>query len=297
VQTGQSEPKSRRAVRREQLDDPLPRRDEQRSDPSLPAWETSPEILQKTESLRASWPIKLFQGSRPRQLSPAWPLIDDESRTLEVLGQIYCGGEFTGGHEKIEGHSARTHGGTPASHLVSSEPVRAGSLGTRWRTPTSCLPRGSDKRARVSPTPGSVRSTQPTTPAMTRLRWQAPGIPLSPRDRSEPATEHRGRHAEWRGDLLELTQTERSVERRKSKEPSWGRLAGGPRCGDGVDDTAVSSRDHQYCGRRSLVFTRRGLRSCAVRRAWRQRPVRALPRSSSSNSSSGTVNRKWAAFS
>lgn len=55
--------------------------------------------------------------------------------------------------------------------------------------------------------------------------------------------EHRGRHAEWRGDLLELTQTERSVERRKSKEPLVGTLGGVPDVVMGVDDTAVSRRD------------------------------------------------------
>jgi hypothetical protein len=51
-------------------------------------------------------------------------VIDDKSRILEVLGQIYCGGEFTGGHEKIEGPSALTNGADTAAHLVSSEPVR-----------------------------------------------------------------------------------------------------------------------------------------------------------------------------
>jgi hypothetical protein len=56
-------------------------------------------------------------------------VIDDKSRTLEVLGQMYCGGEFTGGHEKIEGPSALTHGADTASHLVSSEPVRVRFVG------------------------------------------------------------------------------------------------------------------------------------------------------------------------
>ncbi len=79
---------------------------------------------------------RLAAGELANQAGPGLPgrgtdlrlgyVIDDKSRILEMLGQICCGGEFTGGHEKVEGPSALTYGADTASHLGSSEPSRVG---------------------------------------------------------------------------------------------------------------------------------------------------------------------------
>jgi hypothetical protein len=82
---------------------------------------------------------RLVAGELANQAVPGFPgrgtdlrlgyVIDDKSRILEVLGQICCGGEFTGGHEKIEGPSTLTHGADTASHLRSSKPGRVRLVG------------------------------------------------------------------------------------------------------------------------------------------------------------------------